>query len=52
MVQNNQKIVLKVEYTRFIVRKWVDGKQDCWVYLLWDLWRAVNIIVAPVENAI
>jgi hypothetical protein len=48
MVQNSQKIGLKVEYARFVVRKWVDGKQDGWMYLLCEqlisLWRLWEIL--------
>ena len=48
----DKRIVLKVEYTRFVIGKWVNGKQDSWMYLLCDLWRAANIIVEPVGDYI
>jgi hypothetical protein len=50
--RRDNRIILKVEYARFVIRKWVDGKQDSWMYLLYDLWRAASIIVASVGNSI
>jgi hypothetical protein len=50
--RRDKRITLKLEYARFVIRKWVDGKQDSWMYLLCDLWRTANIIMVPVGNSI
>jgi hypothetical protein len=51
-LRRDKGIVLKVEYARVVIRKGVEGKQDGWMYLICDLWRPANIIVAHVGNSI